>query len=212
MKYTLLFLSLLLGIFLRLFVFSPYRVTENTMAPNLIKGDLILASQIGYGIRLPWMSSAYFKQNPKKNDMVLYVKNSKVYLRRVIAIAGDSLEMRNGELTINGKLCNYEGKKNSLSEDYYFVEETCENDKRWITKNINNEANIAFYNEVVPADSIFVMRDFRHADNANPNIDTLFADQIISKPYWIWLSWSTTQDFISNSLGLRWNRILTKLQ
>jgi len=55
-----------------------------------------------------------------------------------------------------------------------------------------------------------VAADNRFVTESNPNpVEIINYDQIVGKPLMIWMSYGSTQDFISNSLGIRWNRILT---
>lgn len=62
--------AVLLAVFFRVFFISVYRVPTNSMEPVILSGELIVANQIAYGFKLPWMVSGYFESDPKVGDIV----------------------------------------------------------------------------------------------------------------------------------------------
>lgn len=86
-------IALLLGV--RGLVYVPYSVPVNSASPTILKGDCILARKV------------FIKQTPDRGDLVLYRNPSPtggaLFLGRVIALAGDQLEINGPRIVVNGK-------------------------------------------------------------------------------------------------------------
>ncbi len=105
------------------------------------------------------------------------------------------------------------GIKVPWSEDIYFSENAKQGDL--ITFQKDSKVYIKRVQKLDQS-QVFVAGDNNEPDTNNSNNEpntpeVIMADQIIGKPLFIWMSYSTTQDFISKTSGVRWNRILTKL-
>lgn len=98
-------LTILLGwlaILARIFVFQPFSVSSEAMLPNLKPSDYVWASKWDVGIR---------KIAPKRGDLVFFKlprDPSISYLKRVIGLPGDRVQMVEGRLVLNGKPVGYE--------------------------------------------------------------------------------------------------------
>lgn len=88
--FYILFFSVFIFIFLLSYVFKPFRIEGKSMEPNFCEGDFVFVTRI------------FFKIN--KNDIVV-VRNKKkgLAVKRVIALEGDKIEFRNGEIFVNGE-------------------------------------------------------------------------------------------------------------
>ena len=70
--------AVLLALFFRVFIISVYRVPTNSMEPVILTGELVIANQLAYGFKLPWMVSGYFESDPKVGDIVAIKLKSKM--------------------------------------------------------------------------------------------------------------------------------------
>ena len=80
-----------------------YRVPTGSMEPTVLVGDHIVVSKIAYGVRLP-MSETWLVTNdgPARGDVVVIeVDEPTVLLKRVVAVAGDLVEVRDGHVFLN---------------------------------------------------------------------------------------------------------------
>ena len=80
--------AVFLSVFVRLFLISIYRIPTNFLQPQLLAGDVIVANQLSYGLRFPWMPSGYFESEPQIGDIIIYkIKKSagdEISIKRVV--------------------------------------------------------------------------------------------------------------------------------
>ena len=123
---TALIVILLFGV-----IFNISVVNGNSMYPTYKSGDVVLVNSLFY-------------KNPKKNDIITFKLNNKYYIKRVIGVAGDTVDIdyADGKIIINGEEQN---------EDYIY-------------QPIKKKAEIEFP-QTVPEDMIFVLGDNRNNSN-----------------------------------------------
>jgi signal peptidase I len=105
-------LALVVGIF-RSFIFSPFNIPSESMLPRLENGDYLLAAKWPYGYSkysLPWsvplIPGRIFAHQPERGDVVIFKAppgNDVDYIKRVIGLPGDTVQMVAGQLVINGR-------------------------------------------------------------------------------------------------------------
>ncbi|MBL3588465.1 MAG: signal peptidase I [endosymbiont of Escarpia spicata] len=92
---------------LRSFLVEPFRIPSGSMMPTLLVGDFILVNKFAYGIRLPVLNKKVIDLgSPERGDVVVfrYPKNPAIdYIKRVVAVPGDTIYYRMKTLYINGK-------------------------------------------------------------------------------------------------------------
>lgn len=215
------FIALLLALFCRTFLVAVYKIPTVSMAPTFWPGDFILSSQIAYGFRTSKESEIAFKSPAQRGDLVVFQfaeakaleKSSAHYVKRIIAVAGDSVEIKSGRLLINDKPCVYVKSEQKLSsESFQIYAEDCDGSTRDVILSASNEhgplANFA--KVTVPMGEVFVLGDNRDTSDDSRDLGSVPTVQIASKVTAIWMSFGSTQDFISGPNRIRWNRILTK--
>ena len=96
----------------RLFGIENYRVVSNSMFPNLKVGEVIFVAKSAFSIKLPFSSYEVVKfSRPKRSDIVAFSlpQHSNVtHVKRVVAVAGDRVEIRDGKLYINNQVSTYQ--------------------------------------------------------------------------------------------------------
>ena len=94
-------------LFIRTFIVQAFKIPSGSMLPTLQIGDYILVSKFAYGVKLPFTGKTLISgADPRPDDIIIfqYPKNPKVdYIKRVIAVAGDVVEIRDKKLLINKK-------------------------------------------------------------------------------------------------------------
>ena len=118
-------LALLLGF--RAFAFQPFSIPSSSMAPTLMVGDYVFVSKYSYGFTryslpfsAPVISGRIFASDPQPGDVVVFKlpKDNRVdYVKRVIGLPGDRVQMINGELNLNGKPVKRERLEDFIETD-----------------------------------------------------------------------------------------------
>jgi len=100
---------MLFGIF-RTAVADWNPIPSSSMHPNLLEGDVVFVNRLAYNVKVPLTDIVISPTGePKRGDIVTFSSpaNGTRLIKRVIALPGDRVEMRNDELIINGQAAGY---------------------------------------------------------------------------------------------------------
>jgi signal peptidase I len=115
---------------LRAFVIEAFKIPSGSMIPTLQIGDHIFVNKFIYGLKIPWTFIKFWQfHNPERGDVVVFIKPSepdKDFVKRVIGLPGDIVEMRGSDLIINGLLQNKDMKGEYRYKEFY------EYDQQWV--------------------------------------------------------------------------------
>ena len=108
--------ALLIAFIFRTFLFQPFHIPSGSMKDTLLIGDFVIVSQYSYGysqhsfpfVSLPLFDGRIWYDPPKRGDIVVFKvpeRNSgeDVFIKRVVGMPGDRVQMRGGRLYINGQ-------------------------------------------------------------------------------------------------------------
>ncbi len=99
-------LALLVALALRGFVVEAFRIPSASMVPSLLVGDHILVSKLSYGIRLPLANRWIARwSDPLRGDVIVFVnprEPGRDYVKRVVGLPGDVVELRDQVVLVNG--------------------------------------------------------------------------------------------------------------
>lgn len=173
--------TLALGI--RTLLFQPFYVAASSMAPTLLVGDYFFANKFAYGYSqfslpfAPWgFSGRIFARDPQPGDVVVFAlpkDPSITYIKRVVGVGGDHVQMKGGLLYLNGTPVQRERLSDVVGE---FCGEPAAATRRWretLPNGVSYETldcvDNGFYDNtveyVVPPGHAFMMGDNR--DNSN---------------------------------------------
>lgn len=103
--------ALLLALVIRTFFYQPFNIPSGSMRSTLLVGDYLFVSKLSYGYStysffgvLPF-SGRLLSGVPERGDVVVFKlprDNSTDYIKRVIGLPGDTVQMRGGVLYLNG--------------------------------------------------------------------------------------------------------------
>lgn len=171
-----LIIFLLVFVPLRSSVANWYWVPTGSMNPTILEGDMVFVDKLAYDLKVPLMDHPVVEwATPQWGDIVVcYSKKGDVRLvKRVIGVPGDTIEMQNNVLLINGRTVDYsplearyhEGLSEELKNHSIFAKETLGNVSHSVMSTPLVPANRHFPKMTIPEGHYFVMGDNR--DNSN---------------------------------------------
>jgi len=146
-----------LVIIIRVFLFSPYIVDGPSMKPNSHTGERIIVNKILYDIR-----------EPKRGEVIVFHSGyNGDYIKRVIALPGETVEVRGDEVLINGE---------RIDEPYIQAEVDAAAARG---ESYNREKGFA--SKTVPEGHVFVMGDNRSNSHDSRSIGFIPYDEIVGR-------------------------------
>src|SRR5205807_2374609 len=101
--------AILVALLLRAFVFEPFHIPSGSMIPTLLVGDFIFVNKMAYGLRVPFTDPARVhklgERAPLRGDVVVFIVPQQPnvdYVKRVVGLPGDHVDIRNNVVFING--------------------------------------------------------------------------------------------------------------
>jgi len=144
-------LAVIISVVLNLFVVQVTEVRQRSMESTLLQGDRVLVSKVDYRVG-----------TPERGDIVVFqptTDSTIPYVKRVAAVAGDNIDLRDGDLYINGIKTEYAGAHGATAP----------------------QSPAVTYPLKVPADSFFALGDNRLASSDSRSFGPQPDDRIIGK-------------------------------
>jgi signal peptidase I len=99
--------AVLIALGLRAFVIEAFKIPSSSMYPTLEIGDHIFVNKFIYGVRIPYTTTKLFQlREPKRGEVIVFIypcEPDRDYIKRVVATAGDTVEVRCNVLYVNGE-------------------------------------------------------------------------------------------------------------
>ena len=174
--------ALVIAIFIRSFLFQPFYIPSSSMEPNLLVGDRLFVSKYSYGYSRhsfpfsPKISNKRFlEKEPSRGDVIVFktpADNRTDYIKRLIGMPGDTLQIIDGDLFINEVKVKrillkspkiiYCGNEKLKVVAY---EETLPNNKKYIAVYRSDGTMLNTDKFIVPEKNFFFMGDNRDCSN-----------------------------------------------
>ncbi len=180
-----LIVALILAFFIRSFVVQAFKIPSGSMLQTLQIGDHLLVTKFAYGVKIPFTNTMILeREGPKHGDIIVFEfpeDPSKDFIKRVIGVPGDVIEIRDKKLFLNGV---------EQQESYI--------------QHVDSSSSVPrrdnFGPVMVPENKYFVM-----GDNRDESYDSRFwgfveRDTIEGKALILYWSWASLTD-------IRWERI-----
>jgi len=184
-------------LFVRSFVVQAFKIPSGSMLPTLQIGDHLLVNRFIYGLRLPFSGKLLVPVGePKRGDIIVFrfPKDPSIdYIKRVIGLPGDTVEIRDKVLYINGE--------KAADPHVHFTDGMIPD----ITRGPRDE----FGPVQVPQGHLFAM-----GDNRDNSYDSRFwgfvpEENVLGEAFIIYWSWDLQQDLASLERwrSIRWKRM-----
>ena len=102
-----LFIALILALVIRAFLVQAFSIPSASMQPTLLVGDYLLVNKFSFGIRNPFTNKVWIPLwQPQRGDIVVFIfpqDPSKDYIKRIIGLPGDKVQVVNKKLFLNDK-------------------------------------------------------------------------------------------------------------
>lgn len=99
--------ALILALLIRAFVLQAFKIPSGSMKPTLLVGDHILVNKILYGLRIPFSDDRVLTiREPERGEIIVFKwpkDPSRDFIKRIIGLPGDVVEVRDKVVYINGK-------------------------------------------------------------------------------------------------------------
>lgn len=210
--------ALLIAMVLRIFLFQPFTIPSASMEPNLYEGDYIVVSKWSYGFSKhsipfspPLFDGRIMGSAPKRGDIVVFKlprDNKTDFIKRVIGLPGDRIQMIANKLYINDKPVQDVVVSEQEINDIFGprpvteVRETLPEGKSFMTQDFgpgNDLDDTPVYE--VPAGHYFMMGDNR--DNSidsrveqSSGVGMVPAENLVGKAQIILFSWKPGSSFV----------------
>ncbi len=191
-----LIIALILALIIRTFIIQAFKIPTGSMEPTLLVGDHLLVSKFSYGIHIPneipfiagprFPDYHLFSSVPERGDIIVfrYPKDpSKDYIKRVVGLPGETLQIIQQRVYINDKL---------LKEPYAYHSQPP-------SLGIPGRDNLAPLR--IPEGHVFAMGDNRENSSDSRMWGFLDLKNLRGKAQWIYWSWD------SENSGLRTDRL-----
>jgi signal peptidase I len=100
-------LAIVAALLIRSMLVEAYRIPTASMRPALLPGDTIFVGKWAYGVRAPFDGRKLTEgEAPRRGDVVVFTSPtdpSRQYIKRVVGLAGDTVSLKAGQLSLNGK-------------------------------------------------------------------------------------------------------------
>jgi len=204
-----LIVAAILALIIRTFVIQAFKIPSGSMEDTLLVGDHLLVNKFIYGTKIPLSDARYFPiREPQRGDIIVFEwpvdtinKNlnyfsRKDFIKRIVGVPGDKVEVRNKEVFVNGEHYTLDA---AVHKSPYLIP-GCSDIGSW-TRSASERVRDCMEVATVPADSYFVMGDNR--DNSRDSRFWGFVprDNIKGLAFIKYWSWDARQT------NVRWERI-----
>jgi signal peptidase I len=185
-------IAVILALFIRAFVVQAFKIPSGSMKNTLLIGDYILVNKFIYGVKVPFTELTVIPiKDPKRGDIIVFKfpkDPSKDFIKRVVAVGGDTLAIRDKQVYVNGE----------LQKEAYAVH-TDSHIRPSSGVYGTPRDNLAPLK--VPEGKLFVMGDNRDESNDSRFWQFVDTSAVKGKAFVIYWSWNRS-DF-----GVRWKRL-----
>ena len=189
-------IAVILALFIRTFVVQAFKIPTGSMENNLLIGDHLLVNKFVFGPGLSSFERALLPERPiRRGDVVVFKypgNRERDFIKRVIGLPGETLEMKNKRIYINGK---------PLDEPYVHFIEPPQGPSAY-AEVVSSDLRERYGPITIPAGKYFMMGDNRDNSEDSRYWGLLSQDDVKGRAVMIYWSYeSTTEDYEQTGIG-----------
>ena len=217
--------AIAVALLLRAFVVEAFQIPSGSMIPTLEVGDHIFVSKFSYGLSIPFTDTKILQYSqPARGDVIVFKfpqDTSTDYIKRVVGLPGDTVEVRQGQLYVNGneihrervpERCHYSEVSTAGVPDDHDCERWVETLGKKVHDTILEPAHPAqdHPRTVIPPGEVFVMGDNRDNSYDSRKWGTVKMNLIKGRALIIWWSrGNSAPNPVGWAKAIRWKRFFT---
>ncbi len=187
---------LLVVLVIRSWIVEPFQIPSGSMLPTLQVGDYILVNKFAYGLKLPVLQTKFLETGePQRGDVVVFYNpedNKTHFIKRLIGLPGDVVEVYNNTLKINGKTVAkrlLQAWPPDQPREIWYEEDLLGVKHEIITRIPHAISGDGRY--VVPEGQYFMMGDNRDNSRDSRFIGFVPEKNLVGKAFFIWMHWES---------------------
>jgi signal peptidase I len=201
-------------------IVEPFVIPSGSMIPNLLINDHILVKKFILGLKVPFADHWLVRWgNLKRGDIVVFKfpENPEIYyIKRLIGLPGDKVEVRDGRISVNGEAWNLEAIPGEEGETgFNYFTEQIPGHPHTVRFFVERSENLPVSSYTVPEGHFFFMGDNRDQSSDGRVWGMVKADYLVGKAWAVWLSCENTlpsMSYVCDPSQIRWNRLFKQLQ
>ncbi len=216
--------AVILAFLVRIFIIQPFNIPSGSMQDNLLIGDYLFVSKYSYGYSkhtfdMDLFKGRIFASQPKRGDVVVFKlprDDRQDYIKRVIGLPNDRVQMIGGILHINGKPISKQPAGRFIEDTNHRsvsrFKETLPNGVSYLVLDAVPHNNRSYTDNteeyVVPEGHYFMMGDNRDnsSDSRDPDVSFVPFENLVGKAQIIFFSKGEATDPSAGFLNIRWAR------
>jgi signal peptidase I len=215
----------------RTFVFEPFNIPSGSMKPTLLVGDFVFVSKFSYGYSKysfpfynPPIKGRYFGRMPERGDVVVFrlPRDPSIdYIKRIIGLPGDRIQMIDGVLNINDQPVKLQRIEDGFDTDpnigtvQQFIETLPNGVQHPIFKHTGHQPLDDTHVYTVPEGHVFAMGDNRdnsldsRVPKSQDGVDFVPVENLIGRAEIRWFSFENLDPWWYGPFGVRYGRLFT---
>lgn len=227
--------AVLIALFIRTVFAEPFRIPSGSMIPTLLVGDYLFVSKMSYGyskhslpLSMPLIKGRIFYTQPERGDVIVFKMpsdNKTDYIKRLIGLPGDKIQMKDGRLYINGEMVDRKSEGEYVLRDesgkamrFEKYTETLPNGMRHPILEATDEGPFDNTEEfTVPEDHFFMMGDNRDnsLDSRSVKVGFVPKNNLVGKAKFLFFSHDDSAAWWQVwkwPMAVRWSRLFNGIE
>jgi signal peptidase I len=208
--------AFVIAMIIRTFFIQSFMIPSGSMEKTLLTGDFLLGNKMVYGIHIPFTKKSLFRfREPERGEIIIFISpyKRKYFVKRCVALAGDTVEVKRKVLFVNGVRQFEEYAIHRDPREFPSLPDVDRTTYQYNWQNgefrfVGGYCRDNFGPIVVPEGHIFAMGDNRDNSDDSRFWGPLDTRDVYGKPLILFFSWDKSVPTFRFWDAIRWKRIL----